>query len=90
MKETNNLRESLAKYAHQAWAGWMEYLFAKSIYHEGCIKCNSDKGEYIIPRWAVERWKRQMNTPYEELSEEEKQSDREEADRMIEIMKGDV
>ena len=74
---TNELREALADYAHQAWSGWMEYLFSKSAK-------NSD-GTITIPRWAVERWTRQMNTPYNELPENEKDSDRKEADRMIAI-----
>jgi hypothetical protein len=32
------------------------------------------------------RWMRLMNTPYEELSEEEKDSDREEADKFLAIV----
>ena len=39
-----------------------------------------------IPKWAVDRWKRQMQTPYNDLSEEEKESDRKEADGMIAIL----
>jgi hypothetical protein len=39
-----------------------------------------------MPIWAVERWKRQMETPYTDLSEGEKESDRAEADKMLEIL----
>lgn len=72
------LREALAAYAHNAWTGWMIYLFSK---------CTEEPGNvYRIPPWAVERWKRQMGTNYCDLSEEEKASDREEADKMLALM----
>lgn len=73
------LREALAEYAHEAWSGWMEYLFSKS-------GLDSDYGTRTIPAWAVDRWHRQMSTPYDDLPEEEKASDREEADRMLAIV----
>jgi hypothetical protein len=72
-----NNREQLADYAHDAWSGWMEYLFEKS-------KENSD-GSVTIPTELVKRWKRQLNTSYKDLSEKEKNSDRDEADKMIKI-----
>jgi len=37
-------------------------------------------------QWAVARWTRQMKTAYINLPEDEKDSDRIEADRMIRIM----
>lgn len=71
-------REALAEYAHEAWSGWMKYLLSK---------CDQTGNTYAtIPTWAVRRWQRQMNTPYAELSEEEKESDRAEADKMLAIM----
>lgn len=74
-------REKLASYAHKQWSGWMDYLFSK------CVNpIEADTGTVIIPKWAVERWKRQIETPYEELSEPEKESDRKEADGMLEII----
>ena len=76
------IREKLAAYAHQAWSGWMDYLFEKST-------LNSD-GSVTIPSWAVERWKRQMKTTYTELSESEKESDRKEADSMLQIVKDQI
>ena len=72
------MREKLSEYAHNQWSGWMEYLFSKCVINEN--------GEAIIPKWAVDRWKKQTQTPYSELSEEEKNSDRSEADGMIKIM----
>lgn len=73
-------RELLAAYAHEAWSGWMSYLFSKSTR-------NTD-GSVTIPRWAVERWSRQASTKYALLPEEEKQSDRDEADRLLTVIDG--
>jgi len=71
-------RERLAEYAHSAWSGWMRYLFSKTTeVGDGCEE---------IPRLSVDRWTRQMNTPYENLPEEEKESDRKEADKMLAIV----
>ena len=72
------VREKLAAYAHKAWSGWMNYLFEKSTF-------NSD-GTVTIPAWAVDRWKRQAKIPYVELPENEKESDRTEADFMLQII----
>ena len=41
----------------------------------------------LMPQDKLERWQRQMNTPYENLSEQEKESDRKEADRTIEAIR---
>lgn len=71
----DELRENLADYAHRAWSGWMEYLFSK---------CDGQ----TIPDWAWERWKRQAQTAYVDLSEDEKNSDRVEADKIIAILVG--
>lgn len=74
-----SLQYQLAAYAHEAWAGWMRYLFSKST-------LNLD-GSVTIPREFAERWLRQMTTPYDELPENEKQSDRDEAEKIQEIVK---
>lgn len=74
-EESYVIRELLADYAHEAWSGWMRYLFEKTE--------TLPDGSVILPKWAVERWTRQMNTPYPKLPEEEKESDRKEADKMM-------
>ena len=67
--------EKLASHCHFKWSGWMRYLFSK---------CEFDKYDsYVIPEWAVKRWSKQMETPYKDLSEKEKESDRDEARAII-------
>lgn len=78
-----SLREALAQLAHEMWSGWTIYQFEKMT--EGSTNGLVD-GTYIMPEWAVTRWARQMRTPYEELSEEEKNSDRIEADKMLAVV----
>lgn len=77
----NTLRERLAAYAHEAWAGWMRYLFERCIVD---VDENGDK-TLIIPADRVARWERQVATPYAELPAEEQKSDVDEAIKMIEI-----
>jgi hypothetical protein len=71
----NDLREALAAYAHEAWAGWTKYQFSKAT-------INQD-GTWTMPAWAVERWQRQMHTDYKDLLASEKVSDLAEADRIL-------
>lgn len=73
--------EELAAYAHEAWSGWMRYLFSLSTH-------NAD-GTVTIPKELVERWTRQMETTYKDLPENEKHSDRVEAIRIMEIFLGE-
>lgn len=76
--------EALAEYAHEAWSGWMRYLFSK-------CEQDFDSDGYdalVIPNWAVERWARQAKTPYKYLPEEEKITDRDEARRILRTLEG--
>lgn len=70
-------RETFAEQCHKSWSGWMKYLFSKSSYQED--------GSVIIPAPLVARWTRQMNTDYGDLEEEEKDSDRAEADAFLDL-----
>lgn len=85
-----DVREALAEYAHEAWSGWMKYLFGKGErrgqFSADPTKYSEIEVVWIMPAWAVERWTRQMNTSYADLPESEKESDRQEADRMLAIV----
>ena len=83
-ERTETCREDLADYAHAAWSSWMEYLFSKCAPERG--QYDRETGALIIPAWAVERWKRQLETEYKELPEKEKESDRKEADKILLIV----
>jgi len=75
MTITENVRKKLADYAHMTWSGWMQYMFEKSTKNED--------GTVTIPVALVERWTRQMNTPYPMLPESERKSDIDEANRIL-------
>jgi hypothetical protein len=75
------LREQLAALCHEQWSGWMRHLFERCVLVEnGPYKCPSPE-----PSW-VHRWTRQMSTPFAELPENKKDSDRKEADRILAIV----
>ena len=57
-----------AERQHQIWGHWMDYQF--SLCEEQA------DGSLVIPAEKVERWKRQLATSYDELSEAERESDR--------------
>ena len=70
-----DIMETLASIQHDIWSHWMDYLFSKSL-------DNSD-GSVTIPREFVERWTNQQNTSYQDLTEEEKESDRNQVRKFI-------
>ena len=74
------VREQLADLCHEQWSGWMKYLFSKGTFNED--------GSWTMPAWAVERWQRQIATCYFNLSEDEKESDRVEADKFLALIEG--
>jgi hypothetical protein len=67
------LRRQLAAIEHQRWADWQRWM------HEQCERLPS--GELVIPASLVDRWERQIATPFEALSEAEQRSDLEQVDR---------
>ncbi len=78
-------REQLAAVQHEIWSHWLRYMFTQ---------CEEEACEYIeqesflvIPKDKVARWKRQMETPYAKLSEEEQQSDLEQADKVLAVLR---
>lgn len=87
--DKQELTEQLADKEHASWSRWMNYLFSKckQVPFEGTNNANLfAQRDLIIPAELVERWQRQIDTPYAELSEREKQSDRDEVAHILPII----
>ena len=75
MNDDAELIDRLAAWSHKSWAGWTAWMIEKwDVTH--------DSGETFQARW-----KRQIATPYEALSEQEKESDRSEAREILAIVR---
>lgn len=72
------LVEELAAVEHQRWSHWQDNVHRQST--------RLPDGSALIPAPAVERWDRQIAAPYSELSEAEKQSDRDQVERYLSVV----
>ena len=72
--------EEVAELVHEIWANWMKYMFEHGEFAK-------DTGAWFMPASKVERWSRQLNTPYSELSEKEKDTDREIAIQYLDLLR---
>ncbi len=79
-EESPILRDKLAEVQHAIWAHWMNHLFG--------VSTRNDDGSYTISAEKAEQWIRQMNTPYTELPDNQKESDREQADKVLATSEG--
>lgn len=73
----NYIRERLAENAHKQWVAWMKYLL-------GNATVNFDGSLTLSPEYVI-NLKRQIATQYQDLTEKEKDLDRAEADKIIEL-----
>lgn len=93
-------KEILAKFFHEkSWAHWMKHQFTqttkmyRSVGHSDVQPepyYSNDEDEFevaVIETEQLKRWERQMNTLYENLSEKEKDSDREIVDTFNKYLK---
>ena len=71
------LMEQLASIEHERWADWQAWV------HKSGHK-NSD-GSITLDAGTVARWEKQIKTPYADLSEKEKESDRVQVRRYIHL-----
>jgi hypothetical protein len=67
--------ERLAEIEHERWAHWQKYV------HDQCER--REDGSMVIPAELAARWQAQIETPYADLSEQEKDSDREQVQRYL-------
>ena len=74
MKIGKLILEVLAENEHKRWSHWQKYLHSKLTNLNGTL--------VMSPKY-LRHLERQINTPYSELSEMEKESDREEARKLL-------
>jgi len=79
-EEIDQMVEVMADVEHERWAKWHTYFISKCLIkpqHE--VGGMDDRYIYFaLPKDLSERWTRQCDTPYKDLTEEEKESDRKE------------
>ena len=76
-----NLLEDLAELEHQQWAHWTKYMLDRLEQ----LESEQDSHDPYKVMHQKENWRRQIATPYPELTEKEKDSDRSWASKSLEI-----
>lgn len=74
--------EELASIEHERWAHWQQYVHGKGT--------RQPDGSLLLPAELVNRWEAQIATPYANLSEGEKQSDREQVHRYLPLILAEI
>jgi hypothetical protein len=73
-----SILEQLAHIEHERWSHWQTYMHSKSV--------RQPDGSLLIPADLVERWERQMTTDYADLTEKEKDGDREQVEKYLPLI----
>ena len=76
------LFEKLADIEHERWSGWQKYL------HSKCTK--NEDGSLTIPAGCVFHLESLIKTPYKNLTEKEKESDRTEVKKYWSLIKNGI
>lgn len=67
--------DTLADIEHERWAHWQKYMHDKGV--------RQPDGSLLIPAKLVSQWDRQIETPFSALSDDEKDSDREQVRKYL-------
>lgn len=78
--------EAGAALEHERWAKWQKYLHSR-LYPLGNSELSMNNHLKVLPTELYTRWERQINTPYSELSEKEKESDRKEVRTYLPLLR---
>lgn len=77
-KKNDWLLEKLSAIEHARWSHWQKYLYSQSV--------PQDDGSLLIPAELVKKWNKQAYTEYDDLSEREKMSDREQVMKYLPLI----
>ncbi len=78
-KALDELLETLASVEHERWSHWQRYM------HSKCVP-QGDDGALLIPADLVKHWEKQIATPYSELTDVQKESDREQVRKYLPLI----
>jgi hypothetical protein len=73
--------EKLADIEHQRWADWQRWVH---------INLKETPAGLFLPRESVNNWDKQIQTDYKDLSEFDKEKDREQVRRYLPIIRGKI
>lgn len=76
--DSSELLERLAAVEHQRWAHWQRYVHDHSQ--------RQPDGSLLIPAHLVARWEGQIATAYEDLTDTEKESDRDQVREYLPVI----
>lgn len=76
--ERRKVVDQLASIEHERWAHWQRYV------HAHCER-RAD-GSLVIPSDLVARWERQIETAFVDLSEDERESDRQQVREYLPVV----
>ncbi len=76
--ESSEVIDRLASIEHDRWSHWQRYV------HTHCQR--REDGSLIIPPELVARWERQIETPFFDLSEDERESDRQQVREYLPVV----
>jgi RyR domain len=74
-KLLDGLVERLAAIEHERWSHWQRYMHGKAT--------KQPDGSLLVSPELVQQWERQLSTPYSDLTEKEKESDREQVRKYL-------
>jgi hypothetical protein len=77
-KLLDGLVERLATAEHERWSHWQSYIHSKGI--------RQPDGSLLLPSESVSRWERQMATSYDQLTDKEKESDRDQVRKYLPVI----
>ncbi|PCK77502.1 hypothetical protein [Rhizobium sophoriradicis] len=75
----DGLVDELASIEHERWAHWQRYVHGQSF--------KQPDGSIVVPANLVAKWERQIATPFSQLSDTEKDSDREQVQKYLPLLK---
>lgn len=77
-KALTALIEELAAIEHERWSHWQRYMHGK-----GAVQPD---GSLLLPAHLVKRWESQAQTDYAHLTDQERESDREQVRKYLPVI----